>query len=86
MSTKIQYSLLIGVSLVVTYFFVTNLITVFGFAKNPLDFGFKPIIIAVSCLVSYLFIVGLFLVVQDRKDLKMDVEDVEEWWTKWDQV
>ena len=77
-----------GISLAVTFvFFIIKLLTIISYFSNPFIFSFVQIGITISLmfviLAHFAFMVSIM---EDKPRRKKYVEDIEEWWTKWDRA
>lgn len=86
MKKKVLYGLIIASACCFVYLFVLQVMKVSQIFKSPEGFTLTPILFAVIILVLLLCHVGLYVVLMDKKDMRHVVDDVEEWWTKWDRV
>jgi hypothetical protein len=80
---KIKIIGLLVTFLVTLYYFVIYLIRVISFFRNPLEFSFMPVFIGIILLFVMLFHLGGYVLIMDEKAKKHKVEDIDEWWTKW---
>lgn len=87
MTVKKLKLILLSITLLITFFFfVKYLVLIISYFKNPLAFSILPIFVCIFLLFVILFHIGGFVLVADSKKKVRKVEDVEEWWTKWDRV
>jgi hypothetical protein len=68
------------------YFFITTLLKVFGFFKNPLEFSFGTLFYLMLFTVLLFGHMVAYVHFMDTKPKVSDIQDIDEWWTKWDRV
>lgn len=83
--TKKTKVILMLVSLSVTaVFFLKYMIQILMYFKNPMTFSFTPVFIWVGLLFLLLLHLAFYVSIMDDKPKVRKVEDIDEWWTKWD--
>lgn len=71
---------------VTTIFFIKYLVVVLMYFKDPLGFSFTPIFIGIGLMIAMVLHLGGYVLIMEEKQKVRKVEDIENWWEKWDRV
>lgn len=86
MKKKIQTGAIIVSALCFIAFFVTQVIKVVGMFESPEDFSLMPLVLGVGTLIVLLGHIGLYLLIMDKQERNIIIQDEDEWWKKWNMV
>lgn len=64
--------------------FLYFMFQVLAFLKNPLAFSWVPIFCLLGMVVALFVHLLLYVHFMDMKPKKFKIEDIDEWWKKWD--
>lgn len=87
MTKKIKRILLTISFSAFTIIFIFNLVGVISYVTNPMDFELMNLIYTLLFFVVMLVHVGVYIATLNEKDkVVKQIDDVEEWWKKWDMI
>lgn len=87
LSKKKKKIIAMSITLIPTFFyFIKYFVQVIGYFKNPLGFSFMGLFILISLAFLILGHFAFYVLIMEDKEKVKKVEDIEEWWTRWDRT
>lgn len=84
MTKKTKIILMLCSLSVTAVFFMIYMVKIIMYFKNPMSFNFTTVFIWVGLLFLMLLHAAYYVMIMEDKPKVRKVEDIEEWWTKWD--
>lgn len=83
--TKKKKKIIVGISFIVfSFLFLYYFSQVVSFVFHPANFNFFQLLMAIFLLFVVLIHVAFFINLIAVKDKVRTVDDIDQWWTKWD--